>query len=63
MNPNSPAAPGTCPCETCQRIATDGNVWWLVVCPQCGSKRCPHAIDHGFACTGSNELNQTPEIA
>jgi hypothetical protein len=23
-------------------------------CPTCGNKRCPHASDHDYACTGSN---------
>lgn len=32
----------------------------MVVCSICGNKRCPHAQDHRYACTGSNETNQTP---
>ena len=30
----------------------------MIVCPTCGNKRCPHATDHGYACTGSNEPGQ-----
>ena len=31
----------------------------MIVCPQCGNKRCPHATDHNFECTNSNESGQT----
>lgn len=27
-------------------------------CHICGNKRCPHATDHRFKCTGSNEPGQ-----
>lgn len=30
----------------------------FIVCPTCGNKRCPHATDRAFACTGSNEPGQ-----
>lgn len=30
----------------------------MVVCPDCGNKRCPKANNHGHACTGSNEPGQ-----
>lgn len=30
----------------------------MVVCPTCGNKRCPHATDHNYACTNSNEPGQ-----
>lgn len=30
----------------------------MVLCPQCGNKRCPHAADPANACTGSNEPGQ-----
>jgi hypothetical protein len=26
----------------------------MILCSQCGNKRCPHATDHRFACTMSN---------
>lgn len=36
--------------------------WWvgpgMIVCPDCGNKRCPQAADHQFWCTGSNEPGQ-----
>lgn len=31
---------------------------FMIVCPECGNKRCPRASDHGEACTGSNEPGQ-----
>lgn len=30
----------------------------MVVCPKCGNKRCPHANDTIYECTGSNEPGQ-----
>lgn len=31
---------------------------FMVVCPECGNKRCPRASDHNEGCTGSNEPGQ-----
>lgn len=30
----------------------------FIVCVSCGNKRCPHATNHVFACTHSNEPGQ-----
>lgn len=30
----------------------------MIVCPQCGNKRCPRATSHDNACSGSNEPGQ-----
>lgn len=30
----------------------------MIVCEYCGNKRCPHAVDVSFACTGSNDPGQ-----
>jgi len=30
----------------------------MILCPECGNKRCPKATDHEFKCTGSNEPMQ-----
>ncbi|MDP4546507.1 hypothetical protein [Marinobacter sp. MDS2] len=30
----------------------------MVVCSECGNKRCPKATDHRHTCTGSNEPGQ-----
>jgi len=37
-------------------------VVFMLVCPICGNKRCPHASDHTLACTGSNEPNQPGSV-
>lgn len=30
----------------------------MILCPQCGNKRCPKATDHKLDCTNSNEPGQ-----
>jgi len=30
----------------------------MILCPQCGNKRCPRATDHDLSCTNSNEVGQ-----
>lgn len=49
-----------CPCFAC-----DSPTWTnkfgperMSLCPTCGNKRCPGAIDHHNACTGSNAAGQ-----
>jgi hypothetical protein len=27
----------------------------MILCKHCGNKRCPHATDHVFECTNSND--------
>lgn len=34
----------------------------MILCPTCGNKRCPHASDHNYACTGSNEPGQEGSV-
>ena len=34
----------------------------MILCPECGNKRCPHASDHRLACTGSNEPGQPGSV-
>lgn len=48
-----------CRCYTCMK-ATDPNytISHMIVCSQCGNKRCPHATNHNNACTDSNEPGQ-----
>lgn len=46
-----------CPCLRCLREA-GVTAWWMVVCEDCGNKRCPHMGDHRNDCTGSNEPGQ-----
>lgn len=45
-----------CWCHACRPVTFSDSR--LVVCPECGNKRCPHANDHRNACTGSNEPGQ-----
>jgi hypothetical protein len=58
-------------CSTCldarDRALSDSTQWvraalfrGMVVCAKCGNKRCPHAWDCTWRCTGSNEPNQVP---
>jgi len=30
----------------------------MILCPECGNKRCPKATSHTLGCTGSNEPGQ-----
>lgn len=30
----------------------------MILCPDCGNKRCPRSTDHNLACTNSNETGQ-----
>lgn len=34
----------------------------MILCPECGNKRCPHASDHRLKCTNSNETGQPGSI-
>jgi len=34
----------------------------MILCPECGFKRCPKASDHRLECTGSNEPGQPGSI-
>lgn len=34
----------------------------MILCNECGNKRCPHATDHRHACTDSNEPDQQGSI-
>jgi len=34
----------------------------MIVCPNCGNKRCPRASDHNFICTESNEPGQIGSV-
>lgn len=52
-----------CFCYNCnQNRVTEGGIPWvlsrMILCPQCGNKRCPHATDHNNQCTGSNDPGQ-----
>jgi len=34
----------------------------MILCPNCGNKRCPKASDHTLQCTNSNEPNQEGSV-
>jgi hypothetical protein len=53
------AATEQCPCYDC--VSPTWGQWesHMVLCPDCGNKRCPHATFHGNACTGSNDPDQS----
>ena len=38
------------------------NTCVMILCPECGCKRCPHASDHRLECTGSNEPGQAGSV-
>lgn len=54
----------SCHCYNCLKDYTEpGSVFSyvttrMILCPDCGNKRCPHATDHSLACTNSNEPGQ-----
>jgi NADH pyrophosphatase NudC (nudix superfamily) len=45
-----------CWCHKCRPITIDDMR--MILCPECGNKRCPHAADHNLTCTNSNEPGQ-----
>jgi len=55
-------------CHECLAGHNDSVTGWptlatkMIVCPQCGNKRCPKASDHQLPCTGSNEPGQPGSI-
>jgi hypothetical protein len=34
----------------------------MILCPECGNKRCPKATHHELPCTNSNEPNQAGSV-
>jgi hypothetical protein len=54
----------TCWCYNCNqdRIDESGHFPYtmtrMILCPDCGNKRCPHSTDHNLACTNSNDPGQ-----
>lgn len=43
-------------CGSCWRCLPGHQL--MILCAECGAKRCPKANDHDNACTGSNEPGQ-----
>ena len=48
----------------CHRCFKENNamVDRMILCPECGNKRCPRASDHRQQCTGSNEPGQPGSV-
>lgn len=59
---DAPAAPlplvskASCQCHACAPITAENMR--MVLCEKCGNKRCPHANNHWYACTNSNDAGQ-----
>ena len=55
-----------CWCHKCNEGRFLHGVAWssavMILCPDCGNKRCPHASDHELSCTGSNEPGQPGSV-
>ena len=56
-----------CYCYNCNKDRKTEQGWpWvstlMILCPQCGNKRCPHSTDHNLACTNSNEPGQKGSV-
>ncbi len=54
-------------CEACRKQVMEGSTEFflhirMIVCPNCGNKRCPKATDHRHKCTRSNAVGQTAEF-
>ena len=48
-------------CEKCRSDAKAMRTY-MILCPNCGNKRCPKAEDHRMKCTRSNDTNQVGGI-
>ena len=52
-----------CWCHTCCEKETGyQHIFVMVLCPDCGAKRCPKATNHMLECTNSNEPGQEGSI-
>lgn len=49
-----------CWCETCRPHSVEMR---MILCPDCGNKRCPKARNHENPCTGSNAVGQKPDAS
>ncbi|MGE8495431.1 hypothetical protein [Comamonas sp.] len=54
--PPPPEREPKCWCETCRPVTLSDMR--MVLCPDCGNKRCPKATHHDNACTNSNAPGQ-----
>lgn len=62
-----------CDCHRCidENGLTEGELFGIplplsavrmILCPECGNKRCPKASDHRLDCTGSNDPGQAGSV-
>jgi hypothetical protein len=49
-------------CHSCFKASGGVMLDRMILCSECGNKRCPKASDHNFSCTGSNEPGQGGSI-
>ncbi len=49
-------------CHSCFKASGGVMLDRMILCPECGNKRCPKASDHSFSCAGSNEPGQIGSI-
>jgi hypothetical protein len=60
--PAPQSVPVKCWCHKCNKHNTVNGLPFsmtqMILCPECGNKRCPNASDHQLDCTGSNEAGQ-----
>ena len=59
------ATDSLCQCRKClierneRVVGMPVHLTRMILCPICGNKRCPHATDHTFVCTHSNDPGQS----
>ncbi len=57
--PSCPEIPDNSNAPCCYDCATAvQRTTMMILCPECGNKRCPRATNHKHLCTGSNEPGQ-----
>jgi hypothetical protein len=58
--------PVGCWCHKCNENKTVNGLplamTRMILCPECGNKRCPKASNHALQCTNSNEPNQVGSV-
>jgi hypothetical protein len=52
---------GRCCCWRCLEERNESRAF-MILCPECGNKRCPKASDHRLTCTDSNEPGQPGSV-
>jgi len=48
--------------DYCCHRCHEGVMMRMILCPECGCKRCPKASDHELACTDSNDPGQPGSV-